>query len=163
MQPHIERRYHELRAADGQVIAKLTFEPTPVIGWSFSEYRRARAEAGSSHWDLSIERKGFWARLGVTATVLIAGSDSGAVPLRMFLMKGTLELDGRRCQWSGGGESGSCAFRDEGGQELVGFDGGSIFVLVNTYVRVHPEAGGAWPLLAVLGLYLRLAANKVFR
>jgi hypothetical protein len=162
----MEPGYHELRAADDRVIATLRFEPRPAFRWREPNLRRARAEAGSAHWDLSTVRKGLSGSIGLTATVLITGSNSGNFRSKAFFMTGTLELAGGRCfQWRGGTVSGPSTFSDDEGKVLIRFDRGSIFERINTYVDVQPEAAGLsdWLLLAVLGLYLRLAMNKVFR
>ena len=56
------------------------------------------------------------------------------------------------------------AFVDDGGRTMLQFRSGSRFTRVNAYVDVQPEAVdlAEWPLLAVLGLYLRLLMNRVY-
>ena len=166
MQPQTEPGYHELRTGDGSVAGTLRFLPKPAVAWGYTNRRQAHAEIGGRRWDFWIERKGLSGLLGTAATVQITGTDTGTVAAGAFFVRGTLELaGGRRAQWSGGPtRGGPPEFQDEHDRTLVRFETGSIFDRVNAYVVADPGAGSAdWPLLVALGLYLRLAMNKVFR
>jgi hypothetical protein len=155
----------ELRDADDRVIGTLRDLPKPAVTWGFTDRRRARGEVGASHWDLSVERKGISGFFGLSATVLIDAGQTGVLLAGPFFTSGTLSLvSGRRLQWKGGVFEGPSAFLDERGRMLVQFRTGSYIKRVNAYVDVQPEAAdmSEWPLLAVLGLYLRLLMNRVF-
>ena len=98
--------------------------------------------------------------------VLIDDGRTGTVTAGPFFTTGVLSLaTGRRFQWKGSLFEGlPSAFVDETGRMFVQFRSGSYFTRVNAYVDVQPAAanGSEWPLLAVLGLYLRLLMNRVF-
>jgi hypothetical protein len=166
VQPQIEPGYHELRDRENRVVSVLRFEPRPAVAWQYSDQRRARAEAGSAHWDLRIERSGFGGWLGLSAKVLIAGSDSAQVSAGPYFVTGTLEFPGgRTLTWQGGAARSASAFVDGSGRPVIRFDPGSIIDRVNAYVAVEPSTSDArtGPLMAAIGLYLRLAMNKVFK
>jgi len=157
---------HDLRAGDGASIATVRFEPRPTISWSYTDRRRARAACGQQHWDLRIERSGIMGLLGIRASVRVSGSDVGAFAAGAFFLTGILELSGGRSfRWDGGMERSRSVFEDASGQLLIGFEPGSMAERINTYLDVRPNAAYLleWPLLAVLGLYLRLAMSKTFR
>lgn len=162
--PFTAPRYNELRDVDDHVIGTLRFLPKPAVTWRFTDRERARGEVGSSHWDLSIERKGLSGALGLSGTALIDGGHTGTIKAGAFFSKGALSLaSGRRLQWKGSVfEGGPCTFVDEGGRVLVQFNSGSYFARVNGSVDVRPEAADVaeWPLLVVLALYLRLLTNR---
>jgi hypothetical protein len=150
----------------GDAGATLRFEPKPAITWAYTNRRRARGAMGPGHWDLWIERRGIAGLLGTRASVLMSGTDVGMLIASAYFMKGTLELmTGHRYLWDGGMARSASAFRDHDGKVLLQFEPGSLLERVNTYLDVQPEAArlSDWPLLAVLGLYLRLAMLKVFR
>jgi len=154
---------HDLRGDAGTSLATLRFEPKPAITWAYTDRRRACAAMGPGHWDLCTERRGIAGLLGTRASVLMSGTDVGMLITSVYFMKGTLELmTGHRYLWDGGSAS---AFRDHDGKVLLQFEPGSLLERVNTYLDVQPEAArlSDWPLLAVLGLYLRLAMLEVFR
>jgi hypothetical protein len=89
------------------------------------------------------------------------------VETRSFFATGVLELArGSRIQWDGGLIRNSpSSFLDPSGRALVRFKPGLVFDRVNTYVEIEAAAVSApeTPLLVALGLYLRLAMNKVYR
>jgi hypothetical protein len=156
----------ELRDASDRVIGTLRDHPKPAVTWDFTDPRRARGEVGSSHWELSIERKGFGGFFGLSGTALIDGGQTGRLDAAAFFSKGTLSLaSGRQLRWKGSLiEGASCFFLDEGDRPLMELRSGSYFKRVNAYVDVPHEAEGLreWPLLAVFGMYLRLLMNRVF-
>lgn len=164
--PRTEPGYHELRDVGGDVIGTFRFLPKPAVTWGSTDRQGARGEVGSSHWDLSIERKGLSGAIGTSGTVLIDGGKTGAIKARAFLSKGTLSLaSGRQLQWKGSVFEGSpCTFVDDGGRLLIQINAGSYFSRVNGTVDVQPQAGdmSEWPLLVVLALYLRLLMNRVW-
>jgi hypothetical protein len=164
-QPRTKPLVRELRDAGDRVIGTLRDLPKPAITWMFTDPMRARAEVGSSAWDLSIERKGISGFFGFSATVFIDAGRTGTLEAGPFLTKGMLTLaTGRRLKWNGGFFEGPSSFHDEAGRMLVKFRSGSYFKRVNSYVVVQPEAAemSEWPLLAVFGMYLRLLMNRVF-
>ena len=140
--------HHELRGADDRVLGTLQFQPKPAVTWVYTDRRLAVAEVESGRWEFSVERKGVAGFFGLAATVHVTGADSGGVEAGVFFSTGTLRLTtGRQFQWSGGAaRRGPSAFR------------------ANT-VEVEPAASTVAErrLLIALGLYLRLAMNKVFR
>jgi hypothetical protein len=104
--------------------------------------------------------------LGIRASVRVCGSDVGAFAAGAFFLTGVLELSGGRSfRWDGGMERSRSVFEDASGRLLIGFEPGSMAERINTYLDVRPNAAylSEWPLLAVLGLYLRLAMSKTFR
>jgi hypothetical protein len=164
-QPDATPVVRELRDADHRVIGTLRHLPKPAVTWGFTDRQRARGEVGAAHWDLSVERKGVSGFFGLSATALIDAGQTGMLQAGPFFASGTLSLvSGRRRQWKGGVFEGPSAFLDERGRMLVQFRTGSYIKRVNAYVDVQPEAAdmSEWPLLAVLGLYLRLLMNRVF-
>ena len=158
--------YYELRD-DNRVLSTLRFSPKPAVTWGYTDRRHATADAGSARWEFWITRKGFLGSLGLRATVHVTGSHAGEIAAGAFFFNGMLQLDHGRCfKWSGGATEGSNSkFLDEGERVLIIFSSGSIFDKVNAYVEVQPEglAVSECPLLLALGLYLRLAMNKVYR
>ena len=164
--PFTAPRYNELRDVEDHVIGTLRFLPKPAVTWGFTDRERARGEVGSSHWDLSIERKGLSGALGLSGTALIDAGHTGTLKARAFFSNGALSLaSGRQLQWKGSMFEGRpCTFVDEGGRSLVQFDSGSFFTRVNGSVDVRAEGAdlSEWPLLVVLALYLRLLTNRVF-
>jgi hypothetical protein len=159
-------KYYELRAGD-QVLGTLRYSPKAAITWGFSDRRHATAEAGAARWEFSVERKGLLGLLGFRATIHVTGSNVAQFAAGAYFVNGTLVIEyGRRFEWSGGSVRLSTSrFFDENGHELIAFKPGSIFDSVNTYVEVSPEGTKSQecPLLLALGLYLRLAMNKVYR
>lgn len=166
-QPALLQGQHELRAAGDQVLGTLRFQPKPAVTWVYTDRRLAVAELDSGQWEFSVQRKGLSGLLGLSATVPIAGTDSGDVAAGAFFFTGTLQLTtGRRFQWRAGpARGGPSAFLANTGELLIRFDTGSFFDRVNTYIDVQPGASELPErrLLVALGLYLRLAANKVYR
>jgi hypothetical protein len=166
VQPDGESGYHELRDIDDHVVGRLRFQPKPAVTWGFTDRRRARGEAGSSHWDLSIERKGIGGFFGASATVLIDGGKTGTLKAGAFFGTGVLSLaSGRRILWNGSLLKGMpCSFVDDGGSVFVTINAGSVFTRVNGTVDVQPQAADMfeWPLLVILALYLRLLMNRPF-
>jgi hypothetical protein len=156
----------ELRDGDDRVIGTFRFLSKPAVTWGFTDRRRARGDIGAAHWDLSIERKGVSGFFGLSGTALVDAGSTGVVTAGPFFMTGTVALaSGRRFQWKGSRFEGMpSAFVDDGGRTVVQLRSGSYFTRVNAYVDVPPEGGelAEWPLLAVLGLYLRLLMNRVF-
>lgn len=166
VQAGLEPGTHDLQGADNVSIATLRFAPKPAISWNYTDRRRARAEHGARHWDLRIERGGIAGMLGIRASVVLSGSNTGTLTAAAYFITGALELDnGHRYRWDGGMARSLSAFNDHDGTLLIRFDPGSLSDRVNTYLHVEPEAArlGDWPLLAILGLYLRLAMTKTFR
>jgi hypothetical protein len=166
VQPDGETGYHELRDIDEHVIGTLRFQPKRAITWGFTDRQRARGEVGSSHWDLSIERKGIAGFFGASAAVLIDGGRTGTLKAGAFFATGALLLaSGRRIRWAGSVLEGMpCTFVDDAGSLLVQINPGSFFTRVNGTVDVQPQAAdmSEWPLLVVLALYLRLLMNRAF-
>lgn len=157
---------HELRDSEDRVLGWLRFLPKPGITWEFTNPHRARGEVGPAHWDLSIERKGISGFFGLSGTALIDAGQTGILRAGPFFTTGTLSLaSGRRLEWKGSMFEGkSSTFVDESGRMLVRFRSGSYFTRVNAFVDAPPEAVemADWPLLAVLGLYLRVLMNRPF-
>ena len=157
---------HELRDVEGHVVGTLRFLPKPALTWGYTDRRGARGEVGSSHWGLSIERKGLSGFFGTSGTALIDGGKTGTIKAGAFFMTGALSLaTGRRLQWKGSVFEGMpCTFVGDGGRLLVQFNSGSFFTRMNGSVDVQPEAAdmSEWPLLVVLALYLRLLMNRIF-
>ena len=119
--PFTAPRYNELRDVDDHVIGTLRFLPKPAVTWGFTDRQRARAEVGSSHWDLSIELKGLSGFIGTSGKVLIDEGKTGTIKARAYFSKGALSLaNGRQLQWkSSVFEGRPCTFVDEGGRLLV--------------------------------------------
>ncbi len=165
-QPRTKPVCRELRDVDDHVIGTLRFLPKPAVTWGFTDRQRARAEVGSSHWDLSIVRSGMSGALGFSATVLIDDGKTGTINAGAFFARGTVSLaSGRQLRWKGSVfEGGLCTFVDDGGRLLVQINPGSFFRRVNGTVDVQPQAAdmSEWPLLVVLALYLRLLMNRVW-
>ena len=162
-QPQVEPGFHELRDGEDHTIATLRFEPRPAVVWQLKDQRRARVDAGASRWDLSIERPGIAGWFGLSAIVSITGRTSGEFHAGAGFISGTLESPGEPLKWQGGAARSASAFVDTRGETVVRFNPGSVFDRINAYVDVSPNAGDRWPFLAALGLYLRLAMNKVFK
>jgi len=164
--PRTAPGYHELRDVDGHVVGTLRFLPAPAITWGFTDRRPARCEAGSSHWNLSIERKGLSGFFGASATVLIDDGRTGIMKAGAFFSTAVLSLtSGRRLRWKGSVFEGApCTFVDDNGSPLVRINSGSFFTRVNGTVDVQPQAAdmSEWPLLVILALYLRLLMNRVW-
>jgi hypothetical protein len=158
---------HELRDADDRLVGALHFLPKPAATWGSTDRRRARAAFGESRWDLSIERKGLSGLFGLAGTALVDEGRTGLVKAGPFFSTGTLSMsNGPRFRWQGSALEGvPSTFADESGRPLVIFRNGSFFTRVNALVDVQPEAAEMpeWPLLAVLGLYLRLLTTRPFR
>jgi len=160
---------HELRDADDRLIGALRFLPKPAVTWGRTDRRLARGEFGELHWDLSIERKGLSGLLGLSGTALVDDGQTAMVragPFLSFFSAGKLSMaNGLRFQWKGSALEGAPSrFVDEGGHTLLLFRNSSYLTRVNAFVDVQPEGSqmSEWPLLAVLGLYLRLLANRTF-
>jgi len=157
---------HELRDADDRLVGTLRFLPKPAVTWGYTDRRRARGEASESHWDLSIERKGLSGLFGLSGTALVDDGHTAVVKAGPFFSTGTLTMaNGLRFRWRGSTIEGiASTFLDENGRALVLFRNGSYFTRVNAFVDVQPEAAemAEWPLLTVLGLYLRLLTNRPF-
>lgn len=165
-QPQIEPRYHELRDSGDRVHGTLRFAPKGAVVWAYKDRRRARAEFGPSHWDLWIERSGLSGLLGFSAKVVITGRPNGVVNGGAYFLEATIELEnGRRLRWSGGAARSPSTVLDETGAQIVQFEPGSIFERINTYVNFQPAGAQLteWPLIAAVGLYLRLTMNKPFK
>lgn len=158
---------HELRDADDCLIGALRFLPKPPVSWGYTDRCRARGEFGESNWQLSIERKGLSGLLGLSGTALVDEGRTAIVKAGPFFSTGKLSMaNGRRFRWNGSAIEGvPSRFVDENGRTLVLLRNGSSFTRVSAFVDVHEEAEEIpeWPLLTVLGLYLRLLTNRPFR
>ena len=93
---------HELRDADAHVLGSLRFLPRPAITWGYTDRRRARAEAGGSTWNLSIEWKGFAGFFGLAGRAHVDDGRTGILDAGPFFSTGVLSLaGGRRFRWKG--------------------------------------------------------------
>lgn len=162
-QPQVEPGFHELRDGEDHTVATLRFEPRPAVVWQLKDQRRARVDAGTSHWDLWVERPGISGWFGLAALVQFTGRTSGEFHAGAGFISGTLEGPGEPLKWQGGAARSASAWVDTEGRTIVRFNPGSILDRINAHVEVSAAAGDRWPFLAALGLYLRLAMNKIFK
>jgi hypothetical protein len=106
---------------------------------------------------------------GWAATVHISGTNTAAIDLTRAVSHGELRVDGRRTfNWEGKpirGATSVFSLPDGQSTAVVLFRTGSPLKAVTTRVEVT-RAGLAleeWPLLAVLGFYLRMLMNRTWR
>jgi hypothetical protein len=164
-QPSFHERAYELREGTA-VVADLRFDPRPAITWAYTDPLAARAAAGDQRWQLAVSRPGPGGFLGFSGTVRVAGRHTASVELRSFLTRGAVAIPGRPAiEWHGGLWRGSTSIFTEGATRLVALSSGSPLERVVTRVEVTARARQypEWPLLAALGLYLRMLSGRVWR
>jgi hypothetical protein len=166
-QPDLAVQGYELRTSQDGIVARLRFDATPSVAWSLRHPKTAVVEDGASSWDLSVRRPGWAGALGWSATVAIAGPQSGELLARSFLTTGRLVLEGQQTlRWRGSlARGGSSAFLSPTAEPIVAFQPGSFSERVNTVVRLRASAlpPSHLLLLAGLGLYVRLLMGQRYR
>jgi hypothetical protein len=158
----------ELRG-DSRVVAQLQFEPKPGFVWDFKDPQAARATAGDRHWRFTVSRRGVAGFFGWAATVKITGDNHGEIALTGAVSQGQLRVDGRRTfDWRGKpirGATSVFSLPDGQATPVALFRTGSPLQSVTTRVEITRTGStlDEWPLLAALGVYLRMLMNRTWR
>jgi hypothetical protein len=166
-QPDLGKPCHLLEDDQRATVARLDFQQQPGVVWNARNPQRADGQAGGSRWTFTIQRSGVSGLLGLSATVLIEGSQSGQVVTGANFVNGKVTLAGAPdMEWrSSATRPGGSRFTSSDGTLLVHFLAGSIADRINTIVEIAPPAMDRperW-LLSTLGLYLRVVGRRPFR